>query len=45
MKGRSQFNFTAGNFSYCDDKLIEELVVKTNELDKNINEIRKIKKV
>jgi len=38
MKGRSQFNFTAGNFSNCPNELIEELVVKTNELGQCLNE-------
>jgi len=32
LSGRNQFNFTAGNFSLYSDELIEELVIKTNEL-------------
>lgn len=32
MSGRSQFNFTAGNFSKCDSELIKDLIVRTNEL-------------
>ena len=45
LEGRNQFNFTAGNFSYCDTKLIEELVIKTNELGEYQYVIRKSRKV
>lgn len=45
MKGRSQFNFTAGNFSCYDENLIEELVVKTNELGSSTNDLRRSKKM
>lgn len=45
LEGRNQFNFTAGNFSYCDTKLIEELVIKTNELGEHQYAIRKSRKL
>lgn len=45
LEGRNQFNFTAGNFSYCDTKLIEELVIKTNELGEYQYVIRKSRKL
>ena len=45
LEGRNQFNFTAGNFSYCDTKLIEELIIKTNELGEYQYVIRKSRKL
>lgn len=34
-----------GNFSYCDTKLIEELVIKTNELGEHQYATRKSRKL
>lgn len=45
LEGRNQFNFTAGNFSYCDTKLIEELVIRTNELGEHQYVIKKSRKL
>lgn len=41
MNGRNQFNFTAGNFSYCSDELIEKLVVRTNECSEEQNNVKR----
>ncbi len=32
LEGRKQFNFTAGNFSNCPDEIINELIIKTNQI-------------
>lgn len=45
MSGRNQFNFTAGNFSFCSDKLIEELVLKTNGYSEEQENVKRYKKM
>ena len=40
MDGRKQFNFTAGNFSYYSDDLIEDFVRRTNELNEEQLNVR-----
>lgn len=32
LEGRRQFNFTAGNFSNCPEEIINELIIKTNQI-------------
>ncbi|MBR1926100.1 MAG: B12-binding domain-containing radical SAM protein [Clostridia bacterium] len=36
LKGRQQFNFSAGNFSLCDTKTLEKFVIITNNLNKDV---------
>lgn len=45
ISGRSQFNFAGGNFSNCSDKLIEELVMKTNELSEDVVNVKRSKQM
>lgn len=44
LPGRKQFNFTAGNYSNCDDETIKKLIIETNELG-NTYENRRNKKM
>ncbi len=43
LEGRKQFNFTAGNFSNCDQEIINDLIIKTNELGEKISYDKKSK--
>lgn len=38
MKGRSQFNFMAENFSACSQEFINKIVIETNKLGSEIEE-------
>lgn len=44
LLGRKQFNFTAGNYSNCDTKILRQLIIETNELG-NTNENRRNRKM
>ncbi len=43
IEGRNQFNFTAGNFSECSDNMINELIIKTNELSEELTNAKRNK--